>query len=326
MTTNRFSIPKFIGLAAAGLLATFTAGAQEGFPSKPIRFVVPYGPGNSVDIMTRLVAGKLNERTGWATVVENKPGGRLIPAMQAILEAPADGHTLLGSASSMPPMPPTVKGLPFDLLKDFEWITRTANLQMMLGGARTAPFENAAQMVAYAKANRGKLRFAAYQAGSGTHLVGELLNVQNGIDMQHVPYKDSGFIADLAAGSVEVAVFSVTTLAPVINSGRARALAVLSRTRSPLFPAVPTAGEQGLPEVDSDVWTGITGKAGTPRAIVNRLNAEINAIVQLPDVRERIVGLGGVPGGETPAAFRAKVADEIDMWTKVVREKNIRAE
>ncbi|MGE0801418.1 MAG: Bug family tripartite tricarboxylate transporter substrate binding protein [Lautropia sp.] len=300
--------------------------ASDGFPTKPIRFVIPYGPGNSVDVVTRMVARKLHERLGWATIVENRPGGRLTIAMQAVLDAPADGHTLLGSVSAMPVMPSAMKELQFDLLRDFEWITRTANLQLMLAAGKSVQFQDAAQMVGYARKHPDELKFAAYQPGSGTHLVGEYFADLNGIRMSHVPYKDSSFATDLAGGSIDLAIFSVTTLAPVLQSGRARGLALLGKQRSPLFPDVPTTAEQGLPAIDVDIWAGITAKAGTPRPIVDRLHKEIDAVLQLPEVKEFIVAQGGLPGGDTPAAFKAKVASEVDMWRKLIQEKKIRTE
>lgn len=317
------------GLGAAlvsPLLARAQAQGSAGFPSKPVRFVVPYAPGTSVDVVTRIVAKKLNERLGWTTLIENKPGGRLTIAMQTVLDAPADGHTLLASASAMPVMPTSMKNMPFDLLRDFEWITRTANLQLMLAANNDVPFKNAAQMVAFAKANPGKLRFASFQPGSGTHLVGEAFADQNGIRITHVPYKDTSFAADVAGGSVELAIFSVTTLAPIVQSGRVRGLAILGKRRSPLFPEISTVGEQGLPEVDVDIWSGVTGKAGTPKPVIDRLSAEINAVLQLQDVRDFIQTQGGVAAGEPPAAFRAKVASEIDMWAKLIRDRKIPVE
>lgn len=316
------------GLGASLALAhpLFAAAQSQpaaAFPSRPVRFIVPYAPGTSVDVVTRIVSKKLNERLGWTTIVENKPGGRLTIAMQTVLDAPADGHTLLASASAMPVMPASMKNMPFDLLRDFEWITRTANLQLMLAANNDLPFRNAAQMVAFAKANPGKLRFASFQPGSGTHLVGEYFADQNGIRITHVPYKDSAFAADVAGGSVELAIFSVTTLAPIVQSGRVRGLAILGKRRSPLFPDVSTVGEQGLPDIDVDIWSGVTAKAGTPRPIIDKLAAEINAVLQLQDVREFIQTQGGVAAGEQPAAFKAKVAAEIDMWARLIRERKI---
>lgn len=321
---SRFNfVFRALAFVALMLMAATSAHAQD-YPNRTIRFVVTLGPGNSTDVMARLIAYKLNERHGWTVVVENRPGGQYLVGMQNVLQAPADGYTFLAMNSAMPVMPTSMKNLPFDLVKDFIPISRIGSVPLLLFSNRDQPFKTVAELVTYAKANPGKLRYAAFQTGSGTHLVGELLKQRLGLDIRHVPYNNSAFIADMASGNVELGVFSVTTAAPGIQTGQLRPLAILGTKRSPLFPDVPTIQELGFPPMDVDAWGGLGAKAGTPQQVIDLMNKEINEIVQLPDIQEKLKAAGATPAAETSQQFKAKIQSEIDIWAKLAKDADIK--
>ncbi|MYZ46849.1 Bug family tripartite tricarboxylate transporter substrate binding protein [Propylenella binzhouense] len=309
---------RFFGAALAlGFCFGFgPAAMSQEYPSKPIRFIVPNGPGNSVDIVTRLVASKLHERLGWNTVVENIAGGKNVPGARAVLDAPADGYTVFSPGASIAIY--TAAGAPYDLVKDFDPVTRLIDLQIIIAASLDMPFDSIAEAVSYSKENPGKLTFAAYEAGSGTHLAGELLKLNTGIDMRHVPYKDSTFLVDLMSGRVALGVFSATTLAGPLAEGKIRALGVLGKRRSSTLPDVSTISEQGLPEMDAESWVGLIVKKGTPPEIIQTLNKEVVEILKLPDVVQRIEQIGGIPAGEEVASFDKKNKDDVEMYTNIL--------
>ena len=310
-----------ITLAATALLAGSAAGQQ--YPTRPIHFIAPSGAGNATDLTLRIVAGKLTERRGWVTVVENKPGANYLIGTETVLKAPADGHTALAAVSSLTVLPSTVKDLPYSLLRDLVPVTRLANLQQAFYASPSNPAKTLPELVAYAKANPGKVNFATLGLGTFTHLAGELVKQLTGTDMQVVPYKDMTGVSNVMNGSVSVGIAAVATVSSHIQAGRLRGLAVLSPQRSPLLPEVPAMGETGLPAIDADAWVGIMVNKGTPREIVATLNREISDIMRLPEVQAQFLKLGAAPVVESPEAFRKKIESDVAGWGKVIRDGKI---
>ena len=312
-------------LALGMLLLCFTTQVwSQAYPSKPIRFVVATGPGNATDVVMRLVAGKLTERRGWATLVENKPGANFVIGTDFVAKSPRDGYTALAAVSSLTLLPSSTRDLPFDLLRDLAPVTRTANLQSVLYAGSAFPARSLAELVAHAKANPGKLSYASQGSGSVTHLTGELMKRLTGMDLQNIPYKDTTGITNVMNGMVSVGVATVPSLMSLIASGRLQALAILGPKRSPVLQGVPTMGESGFPEIDSDAWLGVMLPAGTPENIVGVLNREIVAVIQLPEVRDQLLKLGAAPVMETPQEFRRKIEADLKAWADIVRQANIK--
>ncbi len=296
----------------------------QAYPSKPIRFVVATGPGNATDVVMRLVAGKLAERRGWATLVENKPGANFVIGTDFVAKSVRDGYTALAAVSSLTLLPSSTRDLPFDLLRDLAPVTRTANLQNVLYAGSAFPAHSLSELVAYAKANSGKLSYATQGSGSVTHLTGELMKRLTGMDLQNIPYKDTTGITNVMNGMVSVGVATVPSLMSLISAGRLQALAILGPKRSPVLQGVPTMGETGFPEIDSDAWLGVMLPAGTPEVIVGVLNREIVAVIQLPEVRDQLLKLGAAPVAETPQEFRRKIESDLKAWADIVRQANIK--
>ena len=315
--------------ALSGGLITFLAcfalpGAAQEFPTKPIRIVVPSGPGIATDIIARLIAQRLNERLGWTVLVDNKPGGNYLIGSQAVLQQPADGHTVLLAVSSMTVLPATVKDLPVNMLKDFAAITRVATLPTVVLVTPSLPVKTMPELVAYAKKNPTALSYAVTGSGSFLHLAGELLKQNLSINMTHVPYKDTTLISDVANGRVQVSVISVASVSQQIRAGTLRGLAILGPSRSSAIPDVPTMAELGLPEIDGEAWLGILVRAGTPADIVRILNREIVTSMQSPEFKDKLAPMGAGYVQDTPEAFARLYAADIARWQQVVQTSKLK--
>jgi len=312
-------------IAALALLTVFAlpSAAQE-FPTKPIRIVVPSGPGIGTDLIARLIAQRLNERLGWTVLVDNKPGGNYLIGSQAVLQQPADGHTVLLAVSSMTVLPATVKDLPVNMLKDFAAVTRVATLPTVVLVTPALPAKTMPELVAYAKKNPTALSYAVTGSGSFLHLAGELLKQNLSISMTHVPYKDTTLIADVASGRVQVAVISVASVAQQIRAGTLRGLAILGPNRSPAIPDVPTMAELGLPEIDGEAWLGTLVRAGTPPDVIRILNREIVAAMQTPEFKDKLPSMGAGFVQDTPEAFARLYAADIARWQQVVQTSKLK--
>ena len=294
------------------------ASAAEMYPSKPVRVVVPFGPGGVADVTIRVIAQKLGERMGQQFVVENKPGAGGIAAAQAVTQAKPDGYTLFLVSNGTAVSASLFKSLPFDPVKDFAPVSTLAFFSLGIvvnGDGRMATLQD---LVAAGKAG-AKLNAGTINIGSTQHLAAELFKSQTGVDLTIVPYKNSpDVVAALRAKDVQVAFEIVPPLLPQIRSGWTKALAVTGEQRFPGLPGVPTALESGLPGYKVTSWNGLCAPAGTPQPVVERLNKEINAIVTMPDVKQKLQDLGVEARGSTPDALERLLVAEIARWKEVV--------
>jgi tripartite-type tricarboxylate transporter receptor subunit TctC len=318
---------KFRIAVAASLLIAIPVLAQTGYPSKPVRFIVPSSAGGGTDIIARAIAQKLSEALGQQFVVENKPGAGQMIGLEAAARAPADGHTLVMSASTLAINPVMYKKVPYDPLRDFAPITQAASLPNVLVVHPSLPVKSVAELIALAKREPGKIAYASAGVGTSPQMSVELLKSLAGIDLLHVPYKGTTpGVVDLLAGQVGVMTPNVLTALPHIKAGKLRALAVTSGKRSEALPDVPTIAEAGVAGYESVQWYGVLAPAGTARAIVERLHAEIVRALRAGDVRERLAADGAEPVGSSPEEFAAFIRAEIVKWAKVAKAAGIQPE
>lgn len=310
-----------VALAAMSLTA-LTAVAQDVYPSRPVRLVVPFPPGGGTDAVARVVANKLAETAKWTIVVDNRPGAGGNIGVDMVAKAPPDGYTIvMGQTSNLAVNPTLYPKLPYDPVKHLAPITTVADAPLVLVVAATSKYKTLADLVAAAKAKPGELTFATPGNGTVAHLTGEMLQRAAGIKLQHIPYKGSSqAITDLVGGTVEVFMASVPTAMSHLKSGKMRALAVTSAKRSVTLPNVPSINEAGYSGFDANTWFGLAAPAGTPASVIARMNAEVNRVLQMPDVREKIRSEGGDALGGTPEAFAALIKADIVKWGLIVKE------
>ena len=318
---------KFIALILAALALSGPALAQERYPSKPLRIIVPFAPGGSTDIVARLLAERLAGPLGQSVVVENRPGAAGNIGADAVAKSAPDGATLLMATTGVMAINNALyKNMSYDAAKDLEPVVFAASITNVLAVPADLPAKNIAELIALARAQPDKLSFASSGAGSSTHLSGELFKSMASIEVLHIPYKGSSqALADLVAGRVSMIFDNMPSALPFIKAGRLRALGVTSGKRSPVLPDVPTIAEAGVPGYESLSWSGIAVAAGTPRDIVLRLNREINTILAAPDMRAKLAELGTDAIGGTPEAFGEHVRAERDKWSRLIRERKISA-
>ena len=320
-----FSILARLTLALCACLALPLAAHAQGWPTKQaIKFVVVYPPGGASDVTARLIGAKLGEILSQSVVIENKPGANGIIATDYVAKSTPDGYTLLMANLGPNALNPVVyKKLPYDAIKDFASVTLTTIVPQVVVVNPNMPVKSIPELIAYAKANPGKVNFASAGQGASNHLSGELLNAMGGIKMQHVPYKgDAPSIIDVMSGQVQVALPTTVAGLPHVRSGKLRAIAVTGTKRLDSMPDLPTVAET-LPGYEAVSWGGVMVAAGTPPEIIARLNTEINRIIKMPDVAEKLQNLGAIIVGSTPAEFDTYVKSEIVKWGKVARENNI---
>jgi tripartite-type tricarboxylate transporter receptor subunit TctC len=312
--------------AAAALVPPSTAQAQN-YPNQPIRLIVPWPPGGGVDTSARIIAQPLGERLGQSVIIDNRPGAGGNIGTEAAARAKPDGYTLVMASSS----PNAINihiypKLPFDPLKDFAaigYVTAVPNILVVPG---TSPMNSAQELLAHIKANPGRVNYGSAGVGSSQHLAASMLITATGINIVHVPYKGTGPAeTDLIAGHIAM-MLDTTACLPFVAGGRMKAFAVASKARNPALPNVPTFDELGIPGVYSSAWYGLMAPAGTPQAIVERINAELNTVLKSPDVRKKIADFGGEPGGGTPADFERFVASELQRYAAVVKASGARVE
>ncbi len=307
-------------------LAGDTAHAQN-YPSHTIRLIVPFPAGGSNDVAARLIAPHLEKALGQTVIVDNRPAAGGIVGSDAVAKAAPDGHTLLLVASSHTVTPALNSKLPYGTERDFAPISLIITNAMVFFVNPKVPASNLAEFIALAKKNPGKFNYSSPGAGSQTHLLIELLSRRAGITTQHVPYR-SGAPATMAviSGEAEFTLLAPNVIFPHIRAGTIRPIATGGATRHPQLPDVPTTAESGYPDVRAIQWVGVFTTAGTPRAIVERLNAELNRIIRLPELAERFADQGVTPTGSTPEEFQQLIATEIREWTETVRAANIKVE
>jgi tripartite-type tricarboxylate transporter receptor subunit TctC len=315
-------------IVALALAAFASAANAQAWPSKPIKWIVPFAPGGTTDILARTISEKLSQALGQPVIIENKPGAGGGVGAEFTAKAPADGYTIMGGTISTHAINASLyKSLPYDPIKDFAPITLIARVPNMLVVNPDVPAKNVAELIALMKANPAKYTFASSGNGTSQHLSGELFKAMAGVDMQHIPYKGSPpALQDVVAGQVTMTFDNITTAWPLAKAGKLRALAVTTAKRSSIAPDVPTLAESGLAGYEVGSWQGAFAPAGTPPEIVKRLNAEMVKIINSPDVREKLVGLGAEPVANTPEEFGALVKTEVVKWADVVKKSGARVD
>lgn len=312
--------------AIAGALLPFAARAQAPeWPSRPVRFIVPYPPGGPTDIMGRIVAQALQGPLGQPFVVENRAGANgLIGSEQAARAAP-DGSTFLVNASAHVIVPHLTPNMPIDVLADFAPVTNIAAVPLWLVVNPALPVRSVAEFIAYARANPGRIAYASSSQGGAPHLAGELFKLMTGTDLVHVPYRGSGPAGqDLIAGTVQAMFDSVPASAGAVRDGRLRALGVTTRNRIAPFPDLPTIAEADVPGYEISTWYGIWAPARTPSAIIARLQQAVASVARNPETRARFDALGAEPVADSPEDYARFVRAEFDRWGKLVRDAKIK--
>jgi tripartite-type tricarboxylate transporter receptor subunit TctC len=314
-------------LAVGGLafpaLAT-DASAQASYPAQPVRFVVGYAAGQSIDILARLIGQSLTEQFSQQIVVDNRPGAGGNIAAEAVARAPADGATLLVVGANNPINSTLYDKLSFDLLRDFAAVAGIYRVYQVMVVSPSFPAKTGAEFVAYAKANPGKINFGSAGTGSVAHVSGELFKMMAGVDMQHVPYRGAPLaLADLLAGQVQVMFDNLPSSIDHIRSGRLRALGVSTPARLDLLPDVPPIAAF-VPGYETTAFAGLSAPAPTPREIIDKLNKAVGVALANPALQAKIIDMGGVPMPMTPAEFGKFLAEETEKWGKVIRAANIK--
>jgi len=308
------------------LAACVTAAAAQDYPTRPIRLIVPFAAGGVTDTSARVVADRLGARLGQPVVVENRPGASGNIGTLQVAQAAPDGYTLMLNFDGTIVISPHVfPKLPFDTVRDFIPVTKLGNAALILVAHPSLPVKDVRELIAYAKAKPGSLSYGTSGTGGTPHLAGEMLNQRAGIDLAHIPYKGGGqAIGDAVGGQIPLVFTAIASAQQHVKSGKLVGLGVPSEKRNPSLPDVPTFVESGLPGFVVDSWVGIFAPAKTPRPVIDRLNRELVALLQQPEVRERFAVLGIEPVGNTPEQFGEQIRADLARWEKVVKQANIR--
>lgn len=312
-------------IVAALTITTAPANAQT-YPSKPIHILVPYAPGGIADIASRILGAKLTEAWGQQVVVENRPGGNGFIAMSAAAKAAPDGYTLvMATAGDLTLSPALFKDIPYEVQKDFAFISLVSDAPLVLAANTQSPFKSVADVIAGAKAQPGRISIASPGNGSNNQLAIEWMGLVTGTKFQHIPYKGGApAAAALAGGDIPLGVLASSSVAPHVKSGRVQVLAITATKRSKLNPEWPSLTEQGVKDVSTSNWTALLAPKGTPPAIVNKLQGEIVKILALPDIKERFAGGGVETVGSTPDELQARIKDESERFRQVVQQANMK--
>jgi tripartite-type tricarboxylate transporter receptor subunit TctC len=316
----------WFGLLLATVV-TLTSAVHAEYPEKTIRIVVPYPPGGFNDTLGRIVAQKLGDAWGQPTVVENRPGGGTLIGTESVAKAPPDGYTLLVVAFPFAVNPSLYAKLPYDTMKDFAPLLLAGQTPNLLVVNPELPIHSVKELIAAAKAKPGALSYGSTGSGSSNHLSMELFRTMTGVELVHVPYKGSApMVTDLLGGHVQVAFDNTPNVLPQVKAGKLRALAITSATRSAMVPDIPTVSEAGVPGYEVGVWFGIVAPAGTPPAVLAKLNTELNRMLAMPDVKQKFADQGVEPVGGPPERFAEHLKAQIEKWTKVVKESGAKVE
>ena len=312
-------------MAGAILLMAVLPAQAQSYPSKPIRIIVAYTPAGTTDILARAIGQKMSESWSQPVIVENRPGAAGNIGTELAAKATPDGYTLImGTAGTHGINVSLYRKLNWHSLRDFAPVSLAAMVPNIMVVNNSLPIKSVKELIAYAKANPGKLSYGSPGNGSTAHLSMELFKSMTGTNLVHIPYKGSaGVLADVMGGQIAVTIDNMPVYLPQVKAGKIRALAVSPAKRSTAAPDIPTIAEAGVPGYDSGAWFGLLAPAGTPRAIVEKLSVETARILKLPDVSKRISELGAEPVGSTPAQFTALIKDEITKWAKVIKDANV---
>jgi tripartite-type tricarboxylate transporter receptor subunit TctC len=307
------SMPILLALALA-------SPAVAEYPDKPIRFVVPQAPGSATDTVARILGAELGKELGVQIVVDNRPGGALTLGLDIAAKAEPDGYTIcMAPIGALAITRHMVAKLPYNIERDFQPIALVARGHLLLAVAPDAPFKTVPELIAYAKANPGKLSNASSSNGSPGHVGGELFKFMTGTDIVHIPYRGGAAATnDLIAGRVQLMFESLNSISPHARSGTVRGLAVSGARRSPAFPDIPTVAEAGVPGYEAPTWTGVVAPVGIPQAVLAKLNAAVNRAIASPAFKERFASIGDEPAGGTPEEFAATIAKDSAKWKDVI--------
>ena len=316
------------GVLLLSLLAASWAGiAQQPYPNRPVKIIVPFAASGPADNYARFMAQRLQEALGQTFVVDNRPGAGSIIGTDAAAKAAPDGYTLLMMSNTQTVNESLIPVRPFNLLKDFVPIAPINYSDLVLVAHPSVPAQNLPELIKYAKANPGKINYASSGNGTPYHMAGELFKYMAGVNMTHIPYKGSAAArTDVLSGQVDVMFDAVTTMTENIKAGKVRGLATTGRTRSTVAPELPTVNEDGVPKYEALIWLGIMAPTGTPDAIVQRLNIEINKIVNAPDVKATWAKQGAVAMSMTAPVFAKYVADDVAKWATIVKVSGAKAD
>ena len=315
-------------LITALTLCALGSAAAQGFPDKPVRVIVPFAPGNTLDAALRQVGEVFRANTGQPLVIDNKPGGGGLIAAQALLQAPADGYTLLLANTSLLTINPhTFSKLPYDADKSFKPVTNVLGSAMVMAvNAEHVPAHNVAEFIAWAKPLGDKVSYASFTAGNSSHFAGVILNQRAGLQMVHVPFNGTPpAVQNLVGGQVNAAFLPRLAVKPHVDSGKLRVLAVTSPTRSPLMPGVATFREQGFPDLEIYIWAALVAPAATPDAQITRLNAEFVKALKSETIREQWRAMDFEPLPSTPDEFRSFMQAESRRWAEAVKISGFKA-
>ena len=314
-------------LSSGSLLFSSVAQAQ-GWPSKPIRIIVPFTPGGPADLLPRLIGPKLTEAWGQPVVVENKPGAGGNIGMDLAAKSAPDGYTLvIGPVGNIAVNPHLYPNLPYDVARDFAPITSLASFSNALVVHPDVPAKTVNELIALAKAKPKALSFGSPGIGSQAHLAGEFLKLQAGIDIVHIAYNGTApALRDLLGGQIQFMFAQTSSALPQIQSGKLRALGVASPKRTPLMPELPTIAEGGLPGFEAVSWYALLAPAGTPKEIIAKVQAEVARVLQMPDIREKLAAQGAEPVGNTPEQLAAQIRTESARYADIVKRASIKAE
>jgi tripartite-type tricarboxylate transporter receptor subunit TctC len=323
----RRNFTALLGFAVASLVVAASTGADaQGYPNRPVRWVVPYPPGGATDIMARLIGHRLSEKLGQQFVIENKPGAGNNIGTESVVNAPADGYTVLLVNPANAINASLYAKLNFNFIRDIAPVAGISRVPNVMTVHPDVPAKTVAEFIAYAKANPGKINMASSGNGTSVHLSGEMFKAMTGVEMQHVPYRGSApAMTDLIAGQVQVIFDNMPSVLQHIRAGKVRALAVTTAARSSELPDVPTVADT-VKDYEASAWFGMGAPKNTPTEIIATLNKAINEILAEPGIKTRLAELGGVPIVATPEEFGKIVQAETDKWEKVVKFAGARVE
>ncbi|MBI4191627.1 MAG: tripartite tricarboxylate transporter substrate binding protein [Betaproteobacteria bacterium] len=315
-------------LTHAGLLFSVLPCFAAGYPERPIRIVIPFPAASTTDVIARPIAARFTEAWGQPVIVDSRPGAGGNIAGEIVAKSPPDGYTLLMGATGPNAVNATLFGkMPYDTLRDFAPISLTATTYMLLVVHPSLPVKSVKDLIALAKARPGQLNYGSGGNGSTPHLAGELFKFMTGVSMNHIPYKGAQqYILDLISGRIDLNFASIISAQPHIKTGRLRLLAISADTRDPWMPDVPTVSEAGVPGFDVRSWYGLLASAGTPAAVIDKLNAEVVKILALPEVKTYYANNGLTAVSNSPVEFSAYIKREYEKWAKVVRSSGMRAD